>query len=42
MEEMKNGKLTPLGKIFFASLVSWIFGKKLNIKIKGNQNYKVK
>ncbi len=28
-------ELTQLGKLYFASVVSWIFGKPLNFKIKG-------
>lgn len=31
-----NTKLTQTGKLFFASLLGWINGKKLNIKLKGN------
>lgn len=31
-----GAELTELGKLYFASLVSWIFGKPLNLKIRGD------
>lgn len=30
-----NSKLTDLGKMFFASAIGFIFGKKLNMKLRG-------
>jgi hypothetical protein len=36
---MSDQKLSPIGKLFFASAIGWIFGKKLNIKLRGNPQY---
>lgn len=33
---MSSTKLSPIGKLFFASVIGWIFGKKLNMKLRGN------
>jgi hypothetical protein len=33
---MSDNKLSPIGKLFFASVIGWIFGKKLNMKLRGD------